>query len=70
MRCDDCGRFASTDGASAANIYDFVAMELSHEHFRCRRCTERLGPAVSNARPWDGDLAPYQRLFPHQENTP
>ena len=60
QRCDDCGRFCQTDGATWAEIYDFVAMGLDHEHLRCSHCTDRLGPAQSNATPHGGDLTPYQ----------
>lgn len=63
MRCDDCGKFASFakgSGASSALIYDFVGMGLDHETFRCRRCTEELGPVRSNAKPWDGDMSRYE----------
>lgn len=63
MRCDDCGQFMR-EASSWAHIYDFVAMELSHEHFRCKRCTERLGPVRTNARPANGDLSPYEGTRP------
>lgn len=57
-KCTDCGRFMR-DGTWAA-IFDLVAMELSHEHWRCTRCTGKLGPAQSNARPHNGDMTPYE----------
>ncbi|HUN82418.1 MAG TPA: hypothetical protein VMV81_13020 [Phycisphaerae bacterium] len=63
VRCDDCGqftRFSKGSGASWAAIYDFAAPGLDHEHCRCRRCTEQLGPVKSNAKPWDGDMSSYQ----------
>lgn len=61
LKCDDCGKFmAWKPGASSATIYDFVAMEPSHDHFRCVPCGERLGPVYSNARPYNGDLSPFQ----------
>jgi len=59
-KCDDCGRFMSSVGSSAA-IYDFASCGLDHEHFRCVPCTEKIGPVQSNARPHDGDMSPYQR---------
>lgn len=63
-KCDDCGRFMKFDErATWANKYDFVAMECIYEHFRCGRCTELLGPVLSNARPYNGDMSPYQGRF-------
>lgn len=62
-QCDDCGRFMNRKGASWAHIYDFVGMGLDREHFRCAGCTERLGPAQSNARPHDGNMQEYQGVF-------
>ena len=61
-RCDDCGRFmdCTASGASTAYQYDFVAMECTHEHWRCPSCTARLGPVRSNARPHNGDMTPYE----------
>lgn len=60
-RCDDCGRFATLDqGASSAMIFDFVAMCPSYDHLRCRSCTEKLGRVRSNAKPSNGDMAPYE----------
>lgn len=62
-RCDDCGRFMSlSGGASSARMYDFVAMEPSYDHARCRKCTETIGPVQSNARPANGDMSPYQSM--------
>jgi hypothetical protein len=62
-KCNDCGRFMTlSGGASTACMYDFVAMELSHKHYRCARCTAKLGPIDSNARPADGDMSPYQSI--------
>ena len=62
-RCTDCGRFmVLAGGASSARMYDFVAMEPSHDHFRCAECTKRLGPVCSNARPYNGDMRPYQSI--------
>ena len=63
-RCDDCGRFMSK--GSWADIYDFVALCCDYQHFRCARCTEKLGPALSNAKPHNGDMSPYQGVFPNQ----
>lgn len=63
-KCDDCGRFMKFDGrATWSHKYDFVAMCCDYEHFRCGPCTERLGPTVSNARPHNGDMSPYQGTF-------
>ena len=61
-KCDDCGRFFGygAPGGTWAHKYDFVAMEQSHTHLRCPRCTVRLGPVLSNARPSDGNMAPYE----------
>lgn len=63
-RCDDCGRFMDyTDsGASAAYKYDFIAMECTHQHWRCPFCTARLGPVRSNATPHNNDMTPYEFL--------
>ena len=61
-RCWDCGRFGRWDGSSSAAIYDLVLMELSHEHWRCRACTSKIGPVESNAKPADNDLTPYQSV--------
>lgn len=64
LKCDDCGRFMTTAGGSSADIYDFgPSPGLDHEHYRCNKCTERLGPAESNARPSNGDMSPYQRML-------
>lgn len=61
--CHDCGRFmALIGGASSARMFDFAAMEASHDHFRCRVCTAKLGPVHSNARPSDGDMRPYESV--------
>jgi len=63
-KCDDCGRFMRFDArASWAHKYDFVAMECVYEHYRCARCTEELGPVHSNARPYNGDMSPYEGRF-------
>jgi hypothetical protein len=55
FNCSGCGRFA-TQG-SWAHQYDFVAMEPSHDTELCQHCTDKNGPAMSNARPhnnvWD-----------------
>ena len=62
-RCDDCGRYSGLhSGASSAMIFDFVAMEPSHEHLRCAACTKKLGPVHSNARPANGDMKPYETV--------
>ena len=64
IKCDDCGRFMRLDdGASTAAMYDMVGMQMSHEHFRCAGCTELLGPVQSNAKPADGNLSAYQRVY-------
>lgn len=64
IQCNDCGRFMKIGGkASWAAVYDFAGMCLSHEHYRCDDCTDRLGPARSNARPADGDMSSYQGFF-------
>ena len=60
-RCNDCGRFLSA-GTWAAR-YDFVQYECTHEHLRCPRCTDTLGPAQSNALPHDDDMRPYEGAF-------
>lgn len=64
-KCDDCGRFMSFEhgGGSWGNRYDFVAMEQITTRTRCTACTKRLGPQCSNARPYDGDMRPFQGLF-------
>lgn len=67
MRCDDCGRFMTPAGGSWAHIYDMIGMGLDHEHWRCRRCTDLLGPVASNARPYDGDMSPYQGQSPEAQ---
>lgn len=62
-KCDDCGRYSGLhSGASSAEIFDFVAMCLSHQHLRCARCTKKLGPVRSNARPANGDMSPYETV--------
>jgi hypothetical protein len=43
-------------------MYDMTAMELSHEHYRCASCTVKLGPVHSNAKPANGDMAPYESI--------
>ena len=58
FNCDTCGRF-STRG-SWAHQYDFVAMEPSHDTERCQACTDRHGPALSNARPYNDCWDPYE----------
>lgn len=63
-RCSDCGNDAGMcKGSSIATIYDFNAMEPSHEHFRCLSCTQEQGCAPSNARPSDNDMSRYERIF-------
>ncbi len=63
-KCDDCGRFMRCDDrATWADQYDFVAMECIYQHFRCARCTEAMGPVQSNARPYNGDMSPYEGKF-------
>jgi hypothetical protein len=59
-RCDTCAKFASNKGATFATMFDFVAMEASHDSMRCSACTERLGPVKSNARPHDGDTSKWE----------
>ena len=59
LRCDDCGRFI-TKAKSWAYIYDLVGMCLDHEHSRCAKCHDELGPVQSNACPADGDMSHYQ----------
>lgn len=63
--CDRCNRvvFLNERGASWANTYDFVAMEPKSELMRCARCTRKVGPVRSNARPSNGDMSPYQGYF-------
>ena len=61
QQCNDCGKFMK-DG-TWAEIYDYVNMSLEYDHYRCRRCTEKLGPAKSNARPRDGDMSQYQGVI-------
>ena len=52
-------------GGSWAAIYDMATYGgLEEEIWRCQPCTDRLGPVTSNARPHDGDMRPYQGLFP------
>lgn len=55
FNCETCGQFATA--GSWAHQYDFAAMEPSHDSERCQRCTDKLGPVLSNARPrndiWD-----------------
>lgn len=64
-KCDDCGRFLSYEapGTSYADKYDFVAMCCDYQHWRCSDCTARLGPVHSNARPYNGDMIPYQGII-------
>jgi hypothetical protein len=61
-RCDRCERvvFLNERKATWANTYDFVAMEPEGELLRCSRCTRKAGPVLSNARPYNGDMRPYQ----------
>ena len=61
LNCSRCGRFMSK--GTWANIYDFVAMELSHEIQHCQKCTDSGFPALSNARPYNGDMSPYQGIM-------
>lgn len=56
--CSRCGKFTSR--GTWANIYDFVAMEQSHEIIRCEKCSDAGHAAHSNARPSDGDMRPYE----------
>lgn len=65
IKCDDCGRFMQlSGGASSAMIFDFANMQPDYDHTRCSKCTSRLGPVRSNARPSGGDMTPYQSLHP------
>lgn len=62
-RCDDCGQFASlADGASSAMIFSFVDMSPDYDHLRCKKCTAKLGPVHSNARPSNGYMTPYESV--------
>jgi len=66
-KCDDCGRFISygAAGLSWADQYTFYPPGCDYVHQRCPRCTERLGPVTSNARPHDGNMGSFQGI-----NTP
>lgn len=68
-KCDSCGRFMRYDapGASWANKYDMVAYEQICVATRCPKCTDALGPVLSNAIPYDGDMTPYERHYPKQQ---
>ena len=61
-RCDRCNRpvFLNERKATWANTYDFVAMEPESELLRCARCSRKVGAVRSNARPYNGDMSPYQ----------
>lgn len=62
--CDICGHFVGS-GSSWAYMFSFGPLpEPSHTPVRCKRCTEEVGPIQSNARPNNGDLAPYQGIRP------
>jgi hypothetical protein len=62
IRCDLCGRFCKS--GTWAEIYDMSGWSgLEYEAFRCDACTEKAGPATTNARPYDGDLTGYQGRF-------
>lgn len=64
-KCDDCGRFMKYEGgASSADIFDFIAMECIETRTRCASCTSQLGPLPSNARPANGDMRPYETIYP------
>lgn len=60
--CDMCGRFVGK-GGSFAHHYDFVAMEPDYDIGRCKKCTETHGPCLSNARPHDGNMKPYEWII-------
>ena len=63
-KCIDCGKVADMcAGSSTACIYDFEAMEPSHDIFRCLSCTNEHGCAPSNARPSNNDVSGYQEVF-------
>jgi len=64
-KCDDCGRFiGAVKGTSSADIYSFgVNPGCEYIHMRCPNCCKDLGPATSNARPYSGDMSPYQHIF-------
>jgi hypothetical protein len=65
VQCQVCGHFMRCDrGASWANIYEFPNGGLDREILRCSSCTEIVGEAQSNARPHDGNMSPYQGVFP------
>jgi len=69
LRCDDCGQFATpANGASSAMIFDMVAMCPDYDHLRCPKCTAKLGPVRSNARPSNGNMQPYETI--HDEAQP
>jgi len=66
-KCDKCGKIAQMcKGSSYACIFDFAAMEPSHDNFRCLDCTEKHGQTLSNAMPSNDDMSPYQRI--HSED--
>jgi hypothetical protein len=64
-RCDDCGRFMNPEaqGTSTAEVFDFAAMEPSHTHWRCPRCTEKHGHAETNAMPSNGNYSQYETFI-------
>lgn len=61
-RCDRCQRmvFMTEKKASWAERFCFVRMEPSHMILRCSRCTRKIGRALSNARPYDGNMRSYE----------
>lgn len=64
MGCDRCARrvFMSERKASWADTFNFVAMEPESELVRCSRCTRKAGRLRSNARPANGNMAPYEGM--------
>lgn len=49
-KCDRCGRFMQcVDGASYAMRYSGFPPEPDHEAFRCKGCTQAVGPLMPQA---------------------
>jgi len=61
MRCKTCGQFIKyNSGWSWALIISWFGVD--GEIFRCEKCTDKYGIIESNAKPYDGDIKPYQGI--------
>ena len=63
-KCSTCGRFMGWREPKSSWVEIYSGRSgLDREYYRCQSCTEKLGPAESNAAPYDKDMSSYQEVF-------